>query len=112
MSMPAGTPSNVPFASQPLRGEPALSGEALAAAAGISLAGLARLVRLGLVEPSAPGADEFPVTTAARLRRMLRLRRDLGVNLIGAAIIVDLLERLERLEAELTTLARGGHRSP
>jgi hypothetical protein len=32
---------------------------------------------------------------------MLRLHGDLGVGLIGAAIIVDLLERLERVEAEL-----------
>jgi hypothetical protein len=32
---------------------------------------------------------------------MLRLHRDLGVNLTGAAIIVDLLERVERLEAKL-----------
>jgi hypothetical protein len=33
---------------------------------------------------------------------MLRLRRDLGVNLGGAAIIVDLVEQLEALERELT----------
>jgi hypothetical protein len=33
-----------------------------------------------------------------RLRRVLRLRGDLGVNLVGAAIIVDLVERLDRLE--------------
>jgi hypothetical protein len=31
---------------------------------------------------------------------MLRLHRDLGVNLIGAAIIVDLVERLERRPGE------------
>lgn len=68
---------------------------------------LARLVRLGLVEPTAPGAGRFTVATAARRRRMLRLHADLGVSLTGAAIIVDLLERLERLEAELTR-RRGG----
>jgi len=32
-----------------------------------------------------------------RLRRMQRLRADLGVNLVGAAIIVDLVERLEQM---------------
>jgi hypothetical protein len=42
------------------------------------------------------------------LRRMLRLRRDLGVNLGGAAIIVDLVAQLERLEREL---ARRGQAS-
>jgi hypothetical protein len=35
---------------------------------------------------------------------MLRLRADLGVNFTGAAIIVDLMERLERLDAELARL--------
>ena len=33
---------------------------------------------------------------------MLRLHADLRVSLAGAQIIVDLLERLERLEAELS----------
>jgi hypothetical protein len=32
---------------------------------------------------------------------MLRLHRDLGVTLVGAAIVVDLLERLDRVEREL-----------
>ena len=61
-------------------------------------------MRLGLVEPAAPDASEFTARTAAQLRRMLRLHGDLGVNLTGAAIIVDLLERLERVEAELARL--------
>jgi hypothetical protein len=38
---------------------------------------------------------------------MVRLHVDLDVSLDGAAIIVDLLERLERLEGELARL-RGG----
>jgi MerR HTH family regulatory protein len=38
---------------------------------------------------------------------MLRLRRDLHVNLDGAAIIVDLVEQLEGLERELAR-RRGG----
>jgi len=75
-----------------------LSADELAAAADISLERLAALVRLGFVEPIEPGRDEFTAATAARLRRMLRLRSDLGVSFLGAAIIVDLLERLDRLE--------------
>jgi hypothetical protein len=37
---------------------------------------------------------------------MRRLRSDLGVSLVGAAIIVDLVERLDRLEAELARARR------
>jgi chaperone modulatory protein CbpM len=102
------TSLNASIADSPLRAELYLSVDELAAAAGISPARLARLVRLGLVAPTAPGAREFTAASAARLRRMLRLRDDLGVNLAGAAIIVDLLERLERLEAELARV-RAGH---
>jgi hypothetical protein len=78
--------------------EEKLSAAALANAAGISPELLVRLVRLGLIEPVAPGASEFTAVTAAKLRRMVRLRLDLGVGFVGAAIIVDLLQRLERLE--------------
>jgi chaperone modulatory protein CbpM len=73
----------------------------LARAGRITRARVARLVQLGLVEPARAGEDAFTVAAAVRLRRVLRLRADLGVDLTGAAIIVDLLERLERLEAEL-----------
>ena len=107
MRPPSRTPLNASIVGTPLRGEVYLSGEELAAAAGISPTRLARLVRLGLVNPRAPGTSEFTAATAARLRRMLRLHADLGVNLVGAAIIVDLLERLESMEAALARL-RGG----
>src|SRR5882724_10226299 len=96
-----------PTTSGPFAAELHLTMEELAAAAGIRPARLARLVGVGLVEPTAPGAAEFSAGCAARLRRMLRLRNDLGVNLAGAAIIVDLLERLARLEAELAGLHNG-----
>ena len=88
----------------PLQAEVQLSLRDLAVACGISATRAARLIRLGLVEPEANAPDRFSSATAARLRRMLRLRADLGVNLAGTAIIVDLIERLERLDAELTRL--------
>src|SRR2546427_13014408 len=82
------------------RTEESLSSEALAAAVGITAATLARLVRLGVVEPVAPGSTEFAAADAVRLRWMVRLRGDLGVSFVGAAIIVGLLQRLRRLAAE------------
>ena len=78
------------------RSEVLLSIDELASSVGVSRVRLIRLVQLGLVEPVAPDTLEFTATTAARLSRMLRLRRDLGVNLAGAVIILDLVDRLER----------------
>lgn len=92
----------------PLHAEVRLSLHDLALACGLSTRRLRQLVDLGLVDPEPGAADRFSSATAARLRRMLRLRADLGVNLAGAAIIVDLMERLERLDAELTRLRGQG----
>jgi len=78
-----------------------LTAEQLAAAAGISADTLWRLVHAGVVEEAAPGSGVFTAHEAARLRRTLRLHHDLELDLVGATIIVDLLERLDRLEAEL-----------
>jgi DNA-binding transcriptional MerR regulator len=88
----------------PRRAEVFLSQEQLAIACGLSPVQLSRLVRRGVIEPDARGSRHFSVAAAARLRKMLRLRADLGVNLAGAEIIVDLLARLDRLEE---ALARG-----
>ncbi len=51
-----------------------------------------RLIALDAVDPLAWDA-------AARLARLARLRRDLGLNVAGAALACDLLERIEELEA-------------
>jgi hypothetical protein len=51
-----------------------------------------RLLRMGAVEPEA-------VDAAARLARIMRLRRDLGLNYAGAILACELLARIERLEA-------------
>jgi len=80
------------------------SAEALAEAVGITRAAVERLVALDLIETVTPGSDRFSAMTAARVRRMVRLNVSLGVNLMGAAIIVDLLDRLDRMES----LARRG----
>jgi chaperone modulatory protein CbpM len=87
------------IAAGPLRVEIHLTAEQLATAVGLSRKSVARLVRVGLLEPSAPAPAQFSAATAARLRRMLRLHHELGVNLTGAAIIVDLVQRLDELES-------------
>ena len=99
MSTMSGTP----------RRRAVVSAEELAASAGIDHLLLERVVGLGLVEPVAPGGTEFPAASARRLKRMLQLRLELGVNLPGASVIVDLLGRLERLKAELSALQGGCH---
>jgi DNA-binding transcriptional MerR regulator len=83
----------------PSQVEARITAAELSRAAGLSPAALDHLVRLGLVEPAAPG--EFEASTALRLTRMLRLRRDLGIGLTSAAIIVRLLERIDDLDARL-----------
>ena len=89
---------------RPRQAEIHLSLGDLAVACGISATRVRRLVQLGVVEPEREAPDRFSSATAVRLRRMLRLHADLGVNFPGAAIIVDLMERLERLDAELSRL--------
>ena len=83
-----------------------LSIDELALSVGISRTRLARLVALGVVDPIEPDPPRFTPATAIRLRGMLRLHRDLGVNMVGAAIILELVERLERMQSELAHLER------
>jgi hypothetical protein len=99
---PPGRPASVTaLAPAAPRAEVLLSAGELARAAGIPRATLRRAVHLGLVESLATDASLFTAATAARLRRMCRLHRDLGIGLVAAAIIVDLVARLDHLDAQL-----------
>lgn len=53
-----------------------------------------RLVRIAAIDPLRPDA-------AARLARLTRLRRDLGLNYAGAVLADELLTRIHQLEARL-----------
>lgn len=67
-----------------------------------------RLMTLGLVDPVATTPEPlFDVAAVLRLRRILRLRRDLGVNWVGIGVVLDLLAKIEELEQEIARLRRG-----
>ena len=77
--------------------------EGLAACAGVHPARIEYFVEYGLLEPLARTGTQWLFDTAclARLRLIERLRRDLGANLAGIAVILDLLDRLTTLQREV-----------
>lgn len=64
------------------------------------------LVDEGIIEPQGrePARWRFRGVAIRRVRRVQRLERDLGLNLAGAALVLDLLDELERLRARLRQL--------
>jgi len=83
-----------------------LSLEDLASAAGLHPGLVKQFVDYGLLEPSAGAGPRslFPVSSVERLRRIMRLRCNLGVNLAGIAIILEMRERLVGLQEDLARL--------
>lgn len=65
-----------------------------------------RLVEEGIVEPlgSDPAHWRFRGIGLRRAQCAVRLRQDLGVNLAGAALALDLLDELSLLRARLRRL--------
>jgi hypothetical protein len=80
--------------------------EVLAHEAGLHPDLVRRLIALGALEPLGGTAVTplFPRDAAARLARIARLRRDLGLNYAGAVLATDLLARIEALEDHLARL--------
>ena len=61
------------------------------------------LVDEGILEPVS-GIHEkrrFPYSSVRRTRTVAHLQRDLGLNLAGAALALELLDRIENLRARL-----------
>lgn len=59
------------------------------------------LVDEGILEPVGSQVEQwrFTVTSLRRVKTAIHLQRDLGVNLAGAALALDLLDRIARLES-------------
>ena len=58
-----------------------------------------QLVAEGILDPIDGRSDElrFHCTSVRRIRTVVRLQHDLGVNLAGAALALELLDRIEDL---------------
>ena len=62
-----------------------------------------KMIDEGILEPSGEkGAGRrLPYSSVHRTRTVIHLQRDLGVNLAGAALALELLERIEKLHIQL-----------
>lgn len=66
-----------------------------------------RFVRLGLldfVDTDEDGEALFGDEAVPTIRKILRLRNELGVNYAGIGVILDLMARIESLEARLAEM--------
>ena len=67
------------------------------------------LVAEGVLEPVAAQSGEwrFAGTSLTRARTAMRLQRDLGLNLAGVALALDMLDEIENLRARLRRFEGG-----
>jgi chaperone modulatory protein CbpM len=82
-----------------------LSLDAFAAAAGLHPEFVRKLVTLGLLEPylDVTGRLWFPPAELSEAARIRRLRAGLALNYTAVGVILDLLDRIDDLEAALRT---------
>jgi chaperone modulatory protein CbpM len=86
----------------------ALTLDVVAESVGARRSLIVRLAQQGLIETveSESGESLLPRRAIVQLRCMQRLHRDLGVNFAGAAVILELVGRLEQLNRDLAEMQR------
>ncbi len=82
--------------------------EQLCHACGVHTDWVISLVEESIIEPQGEEIQvwRFSGDSLVRVRSALRLHRDLGVNLAGIALALDLMEELENLRTKLKIMGR------
>ena len=82
---------------------PALTMAQLCRACGADAETIIKFIDAGLITPSGRNLQDwrFDRISLVRIRKAERLRRDLGVNIAGAALALELLDELETLRQKL-----------
>ncbi|MDD1606307.1 MAG: chaperone modulator CbpM [Methylococcaceae bacterium] len=75
----------------------------LCRACGVNADWVISLVEEGIIEPEGKEIHcwHFSGANLVRVRSALRLQRDLGINLAGVGLVLDLMEELENLRMQL-----------
>lgn len=65
------------------------------------------LIEFGAINPEGtPETWRFNSNEFHRIQRILRLQKDLEVNLAGAALAIDLMEKIDKLQAQVEILKK------
>ncbi len=83
------------------QGEDLISFERVAIITQTSVNTIQSFVKLGIIEPE---GSMLRLKDTLRVMKIMRLRRDLGLNLVGAAMVLELSEENYRLRAQLDAL--------
>ena len=83
------------------QGDTLISYERVARITQTSVTTIHSFVRLGVVEPE---GSMLRLEDTLRVMKIMRLRRDLGLNLVGAAMVLELTEENHRLRSQLDAL--------
>ena len=83
------------------QGDTLISFERVAIITQTSVTTIHSFVRLGIIEPE---GSMLKLEDTLRLIKIMRLRKDLGLNAVGAAMVLELAEENQRLRSQLDAL--------
>ena len=80
-----------------------ISTHALSESLGVSQQLIDEIIELGIVQGKQHSSTEIVFTSIEiyRIRKVIRLNRDLGINAAGAALVLDLLDQIDTLKRQL-----------
>jgi len=91
-----------------IEAEPELSLEELCETCHITPDFICELIEYGTLEPKGIALEtwRFDTRHLQRIQRVLRLQHDLGINMAGAALAMDLMDQIEKLQAQIELLEK------